>query len=83
MQQTHRTARRVFNDVFTFDGISCGTLRGKLVGPFRQMRVLGEQPAEPSCFLQKQGLKRRFGGLLLLQFCQPMEATGVQVELNR
>ena len=54
MQQTHRTACRDLNDVFTFASNPCGTLPDKLVGTFRQMRVLGEQPAEPGCFRQNQ-----------------------------
>ena len=55
-------------------------LRDQLVDTFRQIQALGEQPASPGRFLQNQGLKLPFAGLMVRQFCQPMEATGVQLE---
>jgi magnesium-protoporphyrin IX monomethyl ester (oxidative) cyclase len=80
MRQTNRTARRAFPFVFTFEGIRYLKLRDQLVDTFRQMHALGEQPASLDRFLQNQGLKLRFAGLMVRQFCQPMEATGVQLE---
>ena len=56
-------------------------LRDQLVDTFRQMQALGEQSTTPGRFLKKQALKLRFAGLLLRQFTQPMEATGVQLEV--
>jgi magnesium-protoporphyrin IX monomethyl ester (oxidative) cyclase len=80
MRQTNRTARRAFPYVFTFEGTRYVQLRDQLVDTFRQMQALGEQPATPGRFLKNLGLKLRFAGLLVHQFCQPMEATGVQLE---
>lgn len=80
MRQTGRTARRAFTDVFTFEAIRNVELRVPLADTFRQMQALGEQPATPGRFLKNLGLKLRFAELLVHQFCQPMEATGVQLE---
>jgi magnesium-protoporphyrin IX monomethyl ester (oxidative) cyclase len=80
MRQTGRTARRAFTDVFTFEAIRNVELRVPLADTFRQIQALGEQPATPGRFLQNQGLKLRFAGLLVRQFCQLIEATGVKVE---
>ena len=80
MRQTNRTARRAFPYVFTFQGSRYVELRDQLLETFRQMQALGVQPANPGRFLQHQGLKLQFAILMLRQFCQPMEATGVQVE---
>jgi magnesium-protoporphyrin IX monomethyl ester (oxidative) cyclase len=81
MRQTNRTARRAFPYVFKFEGNRYVELRDQLVDIFRQMQALGEQPASPGRFCKNQGLKLRFAALLVRQFCQPMEATGVQLEV--
>ena len=44
-------------------------LRDRLVSCFQQMQA---RKAEPGALLAKLGLKLRFAGLLLRQFCQPM-----------
>jgi len=80
MRQTNRTARRAFPYVFTFEGNRYVELRDQLVDTFRQMQALREQPATPGRFLKNLGLKLRFARLLVHQFCQPIEATGVQLE---
>jgi len=66
--------------VFTFQGSRYDELRDQLLDTFRQMPALGVQPANPGRFLLHQGLKLQFAVLMLRQFCQPMQATGVQVE---
>ena len=69
MRQTNRTARRAFPWVFDLDQGQYLELRDRLVSCFQQMQA---RKAEPGALLAKLGLKLRFAGLLLRQFCQPM-----------
>jgi magnesium-protoporphyrin IX monomethyl ester (oxidative) cyclase len=69
MRQTNRTARRAFPWVFDLEQGHYLELRDRLVTCFQQMQAL---KTEPGALLRRLGLKLRFAGLLLRQFCQPM-----------
>ncbi|MCP9846833.1 MULTISPECIES: magnesium-protoporphyrin IX monomethyl ester (oxidative) cyclase [unclassified Synechococcus] len=69
MRQTNRTARRAFPWVFDLEQSRYLELRDRLVTCFQQMQAL---KTEPGALLRRLGLKLRFAGLLLRQFCQPM-----------
>jgi magnesium-protoporphyrin IX monomethyl ester (oxidative) cyclase len=71
MRQTNRTARRAFPWVFDLENGRFLELRDQLVACFQEIRAARAAASGP---LQQMGLKLRFGGLLLRQFCQPMLA---------
>ena len=71
LRQTNRTARRAFPVVFMLDGPAFFQLRDQLVDTYRQLRAAQGQP------LRRLRLQARFAGLLLRQFLQPMEASGL------
>jgi magnesium-protoporphyrin IX monomethyl ester (oxidative) cyclase len=66
MRQTNRTARRAFPWVFDLENSDYLLLRDHLIATYRALRAGGSAP------LSRLGLRLRFAGLLLLQFCQPM-----------
>ncbi len=69
MSQTNRTARRAFPWVFDLESSRFLELRDRLVACFQEMQAARR---EGGGALRRLGLKFRFGGLLLRQFCQPM-----------
>jgi len=72
MRQTNRTARRAFPLVFELDSSRYIALRDQLVQTFRQLKASAADPAGPVRVLRRLGLRARFAGLLVRQFCQPM-----------
>ncbi len=69
MTRTNRTARRAFPWVFDLESSRFLELRDRLVVCFQEMQAARREGGGP---LRRLGLKFRFGGLLLRQFCQPM-----------
>ena len=68
MRQTNRTARRAFPRVFDLENSDYLNLRDRLVATYQQIKDAGTT-GRP---LQRLGLRLRFAGLLIRQFCQPM-----------
>lgn len=73
LRQTNCTARRAFPVVFRLDGPAFFRLRDQLVDTHLQLRA-GRGPS-----LRRLRLQVRFAGLLLRQFLQPMDASGLSV----
>ena len=67
MRQTNRTARRAFPWVFQLENGRYIALRDQIVETFRDLKKAHG--------FARAGLQLRFAGLLLRQFCQPMEAS--------
>ena len=74
MRQTNRTARRAFPVVFALETSRYFALRDQLVDTFRQLRASAEDAVGPARLLRRLRLRARFAGLLVCQFCQPMES---------
>ena len=72
MRQTNRTARRAFPVVFELESSHYIALRDQLVDTFRRLKASAADPLGPGRLLRRLGLRARFAGLLLRQFCQPM-----------
>jgi magnesium-protoporphyrin IX monomethyl ester (oxidative) cyclase len=72
MRQTNRTARRAFPVVFELESSHYIALRDQLVDTFRLLKASAADPLGPGRLLRRLGLRARFAGLLLRQFCQPM-----------
>ena len=68
MRQTNRTARRAFPRVFDLEQSNDLPLRDRLVATYQQIKAAGRSGGP----LQRLGLRLRFAGLLIRQFCQPM-----------
>ena len=68
MRQTNRTARRAFPRVFDLENSDYLALRDRLVATYQQIKDAGRGGGP----LRWLGLRLRFAGLLIRQFCQPM-----------
>lgn len=68
MRQTNRTARRAFPRVFDLENSDYLALRDRLVATYQQIKDTGSGGGP----LRWLGLRLRFAGLLIRQFCQPM-----------